>query len=84
MLVYKMSVYDRQLANKAYFSDITVASISQSFAHKMATKASWRRNYVTVTLCIDVYACNFFLQVVTGSDVNAATFPASHQVTELD
>ena len=39
-------------ANKAYFSDITVANISHSLTHKMAAKASWCRNYVTVTLCI--------------------------------
>jgi len=30
-------------------SDITVANVYQSFTHKMAAKASWRRNYVTVT-----------------------------------
>ena len=24
----------------------------KSFVHKMAVKASWHRNYVTVTLCI--------------------------------
>jgi len=35
-----------------YFSDITVKNICQSFAHKMAAKASWHRNYVTVILCI--------------------------------
>jgi len=39
-------------ANKAYFSNITVKYIYQSFTHKMAVKASWHRNYVTVTLCI--------------------------------
>jgi len=37
---------------KAYFSDTTVKNIYQSFTHKMATKASWHRNYVTVTLSI--------------------------------
>jgi len=47
-LVYKKCLY----ANKAYFSDITVSNISQSLTHKMAAKASWCRNYVTVTLCI--------------------------------
>jgi len=35
----------------AYFGDITVKNIYQS-THKMAAKASWHRNYVTVTLCI--------------------------------
>jgi len=40
------------LANKTYFSDITVNNIYQSFTHKMAATASWHRNYVTVTLCI--------------------------------
>ena len=48
----KMSVRSLQLANKAYFSDITVKNVYQSFTHKMAAKASWHRNYVTVTLCI--------------------------------
>jgi len=28
-----------------------VKNIYQSFTHKMAAKASWHRNYVTVTLC---------------------------------
>ena len=37
----KMSVRSLQLANKAYFSDITVKNISKSFTHKMAAKASW-------------------------------------------
>ena len=43
-------MYDNQLANKAYFSDITVKNIFQSFTHKMAAKANWHWNYVTVTL----------------------------------
>jgi len=30
-----------------------VKNIYESFTHKMATKASWHRNYVTVTLCIN-------------------------------
>jgi len=29
-----------------------MANIYESFTRKMATKASWHRNYVTVTLCI--------------------------------
>ena len=41
-----------QFANSAYFSTITAANTSKSFTHKMAAKASWHRNYVTVTLCI--------------------------------
>jgi len=41
-------LYDHHLANKAYFSDITIANISHSFTHKMAAKNSWHRNYVTV------------------------------------
>jgi len=53
--------YDHQLANKGYLSDITVAYIYQSFAHKMAAKTSGHRymdrNYVTVTLCI--HSCCF-------------------------
>ena len=28
-----------------------MANISKSFTHKMAAKAIWHRNYVTVTLC---------------------------------
>jgi len=46
-------LYNHYLANKAYFSAITVKNIYESFTHKMATKASWHRNYVTVTLCIN-------------------------------
>ena len=37
-------------ADKAYFGDITVKNIYQSFTHKMAAEASWHWNYVTVTL----------------------------------
>ena len=40
------------LPTKRIFSDITVKNINQSFTHKMAAKASWHRNYVTVTHCI--------------------------------
>ena len=46
-------LYDHYLAKKAYFSDITVANIYESFTHKMAAKASWHRYYVTVTLCTE-------------------------------
>jgi len=28
-------------ANKAYFSEIAVKTIAQSFTHKMAAKANW-------------------------------------------
>ena len=45
-------LYDHELANKAYFSDIIMKNIYQSFTHKMAAKANWHWNYVTVTLCI--------------------------------
>jgi len=38
-----------------YFSAITVKNIYESFTHKMATKASWHRNYVTVTLCMYIH-----------------------------
>jgi len=31
---------------------ISAKNIDQSFTHKMAAKASWHRNYVTVILCI--------------------------------
>ena len=50
----KMSVWS--LTNKAYFSDITVKNKTFIRAHKMAAKASYHRNYVTVTLhvCINV------------------------------
>ena len=41
-----------QFANSAYFSNITAANTSKSFTHKMAAKASWHRNYVTITPCI--------------------------------
>jgi len=35
-------MYDHWLANKAYFSDITVKkNICKRFTHKMAAKASW-------------------------------------------
>jgi len=39
-LVYKKCLYDHELANKAYFSDITVKNISKSFTHKMVAKAA--------------------------------------------
>ena len=39
-------------AKQAQLGDITMVHNSQSFTHKMAAKASWRRNYVTVTPCI--------------------------------
>jgi len=45
-------LYDHCLANKAYFSAITVKNIYESFTRNMAAKASWHWNYVTVTLCI--------------------------------
>ena len=47
----KMSVWSLA-CQKTYFSDITVKNIYQSFTHKMSAKASWHRNYVTVTSCI--------------------------------
>jgi len=34
-------LYDHYLANKAYFSDITVKNIYESFTQKMAVKANW-------------------------------------------
>jgi len=34
----------------------TLRNVCQMFTHKMAAKASWRRNYVTVTLCISIGA----------------------------
>jgi len=49
-------LYDHSLSIKAYFSDIIVKNIYQSLTHKMAAKASWHRNYVTVTVCICVGA----------------------------
>jgi len=33
-------------------SALTVKNIYESFTHKMAAKASWHQNYVTVTVCI--------------------------------
>ena len=50
-------LYDHLLANKAYFSAITVKNIYESFTHKMATNASWHRHYATVTLCITRWLC---------------------------
>jgi len=35
--------------------DITVKNIYQSFTHKMAAKAGWHGNYITVTLCIEAF-----------------------------
>jgi len=43
---------------RSYFGDIIVANISESFTHKMAAKASWHRNYVTVIICIRLCSCN--------------------------
>ena len=46
------SAPNHYLANKTYFSAVTVKNIYESFTHKMATKAGWHRNYATVTLCV--------------------------------
>jgi len=35
------SAYDHQVTNKMHSSDITAASVSQSFTHKMAAKTEW-------------------------------------------
>jgi len=35
-----MKMYEHYLANKAYFSAITVKNIYESFTHNMAAKAS--------------------------------------------
>jgi len=44
-------MYDHQLGNIAYFQRYHSGKyFSRVFAHKMAVKASWHRNYVTVTL----------------------------------
>jgi len=40
---YQQSVFQRDYSGK---------NISQSVTHKIAAKASWHRNYVTVTLCM--------------------------------
>jgi len=56
-------VYD--LANKAHISNITVKNIYQSFTHKMATKASKHRNYVTVILCTDGQSSEGFKESAT-------------------
>jgi len=59
-------LYDHYLANKAYFSAIIVKKIIyESFTHKMATKASWHRNYVTVTLYIASAAFVFAQKLTT-------------------
>jgi len=44
-------LYDHLLVNKAYYSNISVKKTLITFTHNMAAKASWHRNYVTVTLC---------------------------------
>ena len=47
----KMSV--RSLScQQSVFQRYHSENIYESFTHKMAAKASWHRNYVTVTLCI--------------------------------
>jgi len=60
-------LYDHYLASKAYFSDVTVKNIYESFTHKMAAKASWHRNYVTVTpyvyFCVGLDYFDFMLLV---------------------
>jgi len=44
---------------------MTVKDIYESFTHKMAAKASWHRNYVTVILCItSLTELNWSLQTV--------------------
>jgi len=48
----KMSVWSLSCQQSVFQRYITVKNIFESFTHKMATKASWHRNYVTVTLCI--------------------------------
>jgi len=41
-LVYEnVCIQASELANKAYFSAVTVKNIYKSFTHKMAAKASW-------------------------------------------
>ena len=64
-------MYDHWLDNKAHFSDVTVANVSESFTHKMAAKASWYRNYVTVTLCITATATKS--PVIAGSPDSCCT-----------
>jgi len=47
---------DRQITNKTYLSDITVANISHSFTYKMAAKPTGidvEGSYVTVTLSLE-------------------------------
>jgi len=39
-LVYENVLYNHYLANKAYFSAITVKNVCETFTHKMATKAA--------------------------------------------
>ena len=63
-------MYDHYLANKAYFSAITVKNIYESFTHKMAAKASRHWNYVTVTLCIWLYVA---ITGISGPVLNRGT-----------
>ena len=44
-----MTYVSWHLVNKVYFSDITVKNIYECFTRKMAAKAGWHWNYVTVT-----------------------------------
>ena len=48
----KMSAWSLACQQSVFFMDITVKNIYQRFTHKMAAKASWHWNYVTLTLCI--------------------------------
>jgi len=51
-----MTYVSWHLVNKVYFSDITVKNIYECFTRKMAAKAGWHWNYVTVTqrICTDL------------------------------
>ena len=68
----KMSV--RSLARQqSVFQRHHCENIYESFAHKMATKASWHRNYVTGTLCICMHACMYRVGQKVGLTCCAVT-----------
>ena len=58
MLFSIKNVIDYQMVK--YLAGYDSFRVYQSFTHKMAAKASWHRNYVTVALCIDRLQRNLY------------------------
>jgi len=64
-----------------HFGDITVKNIYQSFTNnKMAAKASWHRNYVTVALCIGSCVSSHYCGVVKVDRPGQSVFEYSEDV----